>query len=459
MLKKYLLLCISMAMMMSACNNDNDDNDPICGNGVVEGDEQCDDSNDVDDDECSNTCIKNEQVPLDNEPKCGDGKVEGDEQCDDSNDVDDDECSNTCIKNEQVPLDNEPKCGNGVVEGDEQCDDGNDIDDDECSNTCIKNEQVPLDNEPKCSSDGFSANPGAKTKCGDNILEAGEICEVGQINNTNPDWKCINDKGSCYWKTPKIACGNGVVEDGEECDDANTVRADGCYNCKNESDQVCQMRNGSEGDVLLVVDGDTLKIRLTNDGKCKDKKIVTVRMHGIDSPECLKTKTTSPIDPSYNEANACDPNQSEVCSKDLSASEYQECLYHNERGGYDAAAYLNNIIYSDENKGHVTISCETVSDKDPTCLLDNTRTRYLAYIGAIRDKACIDVAEEMVHAGYAMVFTAFTAQRTETYCAAEKEAVANQAGVWSYGNSFDEVVKEYFSEEKQSWLVSGHCDE
>ena len=453
MFKKYFLFCLSMAFMMAACENDNDNNASVCGNSIVEGDEQCDDGNDVDDDECSNACMKNEQKPQENEPKCGNGTVEGDEQCDDGNDVDDDECSNTCVINEQKPQENEPKCGNGNVEGDEQCDDGNDVDDDECSNTCVKNEQKPQDDKPKCGSDGFSANPGAKTKCNDKRLEAGEICEIGLTNSANPDWKCFNDSGVCRWKSQKIACGNGVVEDGEECDDANTVRADGCYNCKKESDKVCQMRNGSQGDVLLVVDGDTLKIRLTNDGKCSDKKIVTVRMHGIDSPECLKTKTTSPIDPSYNEGNACDPTQIDPCPKGD-----EECLLHNERGGYDAAVYLNNIIYSDENKGHVYISCETVSDTDPTCLLDNTRIRYLAYIGAIRNNACIDVAEEMLRAGYAMVFTAFAAQRTADYCAVEKEAVASKAGVWSYANSFDEVVKENFSEEKQSWLMSAHCD-
>ncbi len=51
---------------------------------------------------------------------CGDGVVEGDEVCDDGNDVDTDMCTNAC---------EEAACGDGLVyEGVEACDDGNDID-------------------------------------------------------------------------------------------------------------------------------------------------------------------------------------------------------------------------------------------------------------------------------------------------------------------------------------------
>ena len=34
--------------------------DPVCGNGVKEGTEACDDGNTIDDDSCSNACVINE---------------------------------------------------------------------------------------------------------------------------------------------------------------------------------------------------------------------------------------------------------------------------------------------------------------------------------------------------------------------------------------------------------------
>jgi cysteine-rich repeat protein len=62
---------------------------PICGNGVVEAGEACDDGNDVDTDECLATCVA---------ASCGDGFVYADvEACDDGNLVSDDGCSADCV--------------------------------------------------------------------------------------------------------------------------------------------------------------------------------------------------------------------------------------------------------------------------------------------------------------------------------------------------------------------------
>jgi cysteine-rich repeat protein len=64
------------------------------------------------------------------EPVCGDGEVEGDEACDDGNTADGDGCSATC---EIGPA---PACGDGNVDFDEECDDGNTTDGDGCSASC-----------------------------------------------------------------------------------------------------------------------------------------------------------------------------------------------------------------------------------------------------------------------------------------------------------------------------------
>ena len=48
---------------------------------------------------------------------CGDGMVDDGEECDDGNDVETDECLGTCVA---------AKCGDGVPQdGVEECDDGN----------------------------------------------------------------------------------------------------------------------------------------------------------------------------------------------------------------------------------------------------------------------------------------------------------------------------------------------
>lgn len=62
---------------------------------------------------------------------CGDGVVDPGEQCDDGNTVSGDGCSSTCTIETAQPV-----CGNGVVETGEQCDDGNTTNGDGCSSTC-----------------------------------------------------------------------------------------------------------------------------------------------------------------------------------------------------------------------------------------------------------------------------------------------------------------------------------
>ncbi|MCK5122731.1 MAG: DUF4215 domain-containing protein [Candidatus Pacebacteria bacterium] len=62
---------------------------------------------------------------------CGDGVMEGGEECDDGNLDDGDGCSSLCVIEE-----GETVCGDGVMEGDEECDDGNTENGDGCSAIC-----------------------------------------------------------------------------------------------------------------------------------------------------------------------------------------------------------------------------------------------------------------------------------------------------------------------------------
>lgn len=99
---------------------------PTCGNGVTEGEEQCDDGNGDNLDFCLVSCKLS---------FCGDGLLQAvrEEQCDDGNRNDEDKCSNKCQRN---------FCGDRKTQKDlgEECDDGdkNGTALSECSSICKK---------------------------------------------------------------------------------------------------------------------------------------------------------------------------------------------------------------------------------------------------------------------------------------------------------------------------------
>lgn len=160
-------------------DSDSDSDVDLCGNGIVDPGELCDDNNREWGDGCSPNC--------DSDETCPNGVVDWGvgEMCDDGNDTSGDGCAGDCSSNEQ--------CGNDVDDPGELCDDGNRIAGDGCS--------------PDCTSD---------ETCGNGIVDwgAGEICD-GTLN-------CAEDCASL------VGCGDGAVGEGETCDDANTESHDGC---------------------------------------------------------------------------------------------------------------------------------------------------------------------------------------------------------------------------------------
>jgi len=156
----------------------------LCGNGVVEPGEACDDGNDISTDACKPDCAA---------ASCGDGVVHaGVEACDlGAANSDTGACKLNCAL--QV-------CGDGLVGPGEACDDGNLEDADECSNSC------------------------ALASCGDGVVQDGEACDDGNMDNGDA---CLN---SCV----AASCGDGATQVGvEECDDGNASNADACLaSCK-----------------------------------------------------------------------------------------------------------------------------------------------------------------------------------------------------------------------------------
>jgi len=160
----------------------------FCGNGAVEGDEQCDDGNGVDGDGCENNCTSTPGFD------CGNLVLDPGEECDDGNDVAMDGCENNCTE-----TDISASCGDGVTNGDDQCDDGNTDSTDACTNTC-KN-----------------------AECGDGVVQAG----VEECDDDNDD-----DTDECLSTCRTASCGDGHVQASvETCDEGaenNDAAYDGC---------------------------------------------------------------------------------------------------------------------------------------------------------------------------------------------------------------------------------------
>lgn len=82
----------------------------ICGNGMIEAPEACDDGNTAAGDYCAADCMANTG-------SCGDGVVQSNEMCDDGNTLAGDYCAADCMAATG-------SCGDGVLQSNETCDDG-----------------------------------------------------------------------------------------------------------------------------------------------------------------------------------------------------------------------------------------------------------------------------------------------------------------------------------------------
>lgn len=139
---------------------------PLCGNGALDGDEECDDGNVSAGDGCAADCTL--------EPACGDSAVDEGEECDDGNATDGDGCEADCTFSPPPPT-----CGNGTVDPGEECDGGAD---------CLSN----------CSFAPF---------CGDGSKGANEDCDDG--NNVDGDGcsaACIDESTIGFLLGSGIGC-------------------------------------------------------------------------------------------------------------------------------------------------------------------------------------------------------------------------------------------------------------
>jgi len=172
---------------------------PICGDGMPEGDEQCDDGNPVNEDACTNMCTL---------AKCGDGIEGPGEACDDGNEDDDDACTNVCSP---------PNCGDGIVQDGEECDDAGQ------SATCDANCTLQSCGDSTVNEDAGEQcdDGGPSLMCDDDCTIA--ACGDGHTNEA-ADEECDTqgETAQCDADCSLVECGDGQlnVTAGEACDDA-----------------------------------------------------------------------------------------------------------------------------------------------------------------------------------------------------------------------------------------------
>jgi cysteine-rich repeat protein len=127
----------------------------VCGDGVEEGAETCDDSNTVNGDGCDENC---------QDEICGNSIVQPGttppEQCDDGNTATGDGCDAAC----------QFECGNGNLDAGEDCDDGNQTNGDGCDDDAANGGNCTASGCPN----GVTVPPEA---CDDGNTIAGDGCE------------------------------------------------------------------------------------------------------------------------------------------------------------------------------------------------------------------------------------------------------------------------------------------
>ena len=188
----------------------------VCGDGVLDDGEGCDDGVDNGD---MNSCTSECQLNI-----CGDTKVGPGEGCDDGNLDDADECTNACAL---------ATCGDGIASVSELCDDGNADDTDLCTSACTPAScgdgfTQPVAGEACDDGNANADNADCTTLCnlaicGDSLLhdqgQGGETCDNGPENGPGK---------ACNAMCALNVCGDGDASPTEGCDDGNVLPGDGC---------------------------------------------------------------------------------------------------------------------------------------------------------------------------------------------------------------------------------------
>jgi hypothetical protein len=288
---------------------------PDCGNNEVEGDEECDGT---DNEACLGAqCLSDCTCAV-----CGDGVVDAGEECEDNGGPNDDCCTNCQFEPLGTPCDGGEgtcdangncevvECGDNDTGGIEECDG---TDDAACPGRC----------QPDCTC----------AVCGDGVRESPEECDGADDANCSGA-ECLTDC-TC------AICGDETVDPGEQCEDTGTPNDDCCTNCQFEPvGTPCDSNDGlcdANGNCEEIVCGDneaqgTEECDGTDDlacpGKCRNDCTCGVCGDGqVDNnEECDTTNTGCAVgevcsdclctpcgNGTVDPGEQCDPPNSETC--------------------------------------------------------------------------------------------------------------------------------------------------
>lgn len=354
--------------------------DPECGNGAVEGEEQCDNGAEENSDTLADSCRTNCMSP-----HCGDGVLDVDEACDDGNGVDADLCRNDCSL---------PTCGDGIVDAGEECETGVTAlgAHQYCEQCLIKTEKYCGDGnidkpnaddveeacdglnlgqatcvslghkgggDVACGADCAFVADCSDSLCGDGVKDEGEGCDGASGITDSIHQKCTE---SCLIAEIPPVCGNGVVDGSDACDDGNKENADACRNDCTEpvcgdgildSGEACDegVLNSNSGSCLL-----SCKIAECGDGfvrsgieECDEGMLNSDTLANACRTSC---KAASCGDNVLDSAEVCDDgvnnNSSGYCNSSCSGA-YKYCGdgikdAPNDQGGYEECDGTDGVI-------------------------------------------------------------------------------------------------------------------
>ena len=240
------VLLLGGALVAFGCGGGDDG---VCGNGAIEGGEDCDGS-----ELGSATCVTegftggvlgcNSDCTFDTSActtgtgVCGDGILDVGEQCDGTNlnghtcvtrgfGGGELGCSSLCRFDTSGCTAPPADCGNGKIDGYEQCD-GSNLNGHTCKTHGFGGGELACTSACRFDMSACTAPP---PNCGNGEIDRGEQCDGANLNEKTCetlgfDGGTLGCTAACLFETsactaPPLPCGNGEIDRGEQCDGAN----------------------------------------------------------------------------------------------------------------------------------------------------------------------------------------------------------------------------------------------
>jgi cysteine-rich repeat protein len=246
---QFLLCLASAAFALGACGDNKkagitpspDGAVVICGNGLLEGDEQCDDDDTIADLVCTADC----------KLTCGNGVVDTmfGETCDTGVASGADACPTAC--------DDGMACTSDVLEGTG------------CETRCINEPITAAANGDGCCPSGATSltDDDCSPVCGNSAVEAGEVCDTGITNGAGVCPTSCNDSQACT--TDVLSMGGTCMASCTNTAITAPANNDGCCptgaNSGNDNDCIASCGNG----VVDTAAGETCDTAITSGtGSC-----------------------------------------------------------------------------------------------------------------------------------------------------------------------------------------------